>query len=693
MPSGNSDLHITSTPIDYPDLLAMAPGARRWLSFHGMADRTPGVAEVAVGGLDAQLAAAVTTALTNAGFSCAAPPSEIAGTDPNNICSKGLTRAGVQLELSNSLRASFFPNGDLSRSMRESGQRTAAFYAFGDALKSLQFLDLSFNPATSTVHASGKPVGVYDTFTRSVSGGWGTTDSGLTWTTSGGNSTDFSVSGSQGLMAANSINVSRWASVPTGQADFDVTASFATDKLATGGSQFCSLAGRYTDTDNCYLARLEFTTTQAINLTIRKRVGGTETLIGSTIATGLTHAAGTRFSVRFRGSGTSLMAKAWLTSGSEPSSWTETVTDTSLTSGNRVGARSILSTSNTNTLPVTYSVDDFKTLGATSFEHSTDGGATWDTVNGSVPAWPTALSQDHAAPAGDVANLYRIRQLDSSSAAVLMEGDQEAITPAVATSGITITASVQNVFPPRVLVSVTGMTSSNITSVTLYRQVGTARTAVRAASAVDVTGHDALLRIDGEQPFGVPITYVAALTDAVGSQAEITSSPVTCNVTSDVISDAIRGVGAKVFIESWPDKKRTRDASTFHVGGRVIVVGKKRSAAQATVTVSTDTTEDGDALQDVLDNATEGVILIRNQVTHPGVDGYLALLDDDEKPDWQTEYRAWDLDVVETETWPDGLEAAGFTLADIAANFTTLGDIAAAFPGSLLDIALYDFGT
>lgn len=207
-----------------------------------------------------------------------------------------------------------------------------------------------------------------------------------------------------------------------------------------------------------------------------------------------------------------------------------------------------------------------------------------------------------------------------------------------------------------------------------------------------MTGQASLLRVDAEQPFGVAIHYAAVLTDLYGTRWTITSGAITSTVTSDVISDAIRGVGAPVFIEDWADKKRTRDASQFNIGGRIVVVGKKRSAAQATVTVSTDTDDDGDALQDVLDNATEGVVLIRKQQTLSGVDGWLALLDDDEKRNWQTTYRAWDLDTVETEAWPDVLEAAGFTLADIAANFSTLQDIANFFTGTLLDIAQYDFG-
>lgn len=259
--------------------------------------------------------------------------------------------------------------------------------------------------------------------------------------------------------------------------------------------------------------------------------------------------------------------------------------------------------------------------------------------------------------------------------------------------GSDITATAQSVFPPRNLVSVTGLEADDITSVTVYRQQDTNQTAVRAASGIDTTGTDVLLRVDAEQPLGVAINYAALLTDVHGTQWTVFSGPITSTVDGDVISDAVQGTGAKVFIEDWADKKRTRDATQFNVGGRIVVVGKKRSAAQATVTVSTDTDEDGNALQDVLDGATEGVILIRKQVTLAGVDGYLALLDDDERRDWQTEYRAWDLDVVETEAWPDVLEAAGFTLADIAANFSTLADIAAFFTGTLLDIALYDFGT
>ncbi|MGZ0231108.1 hypothetical protein [Streptomyces sp. CPS1] len=258
-----------------------------------------------------------------------------------------------------------------------------------------------------------------------------------------------------------------------------------------------------------------------------------------------------------------------------------------------------------------------------------------------------------------------------------------------------IAASPQSVFPPRNLVSATGLAGDDIVTATLYRQDGTGLTPVRAASGIDVTGQSSLLRVDAEQPFGVSITYTAALTDLYGQQWTISSGPITSTVPSDVISDAIRGVGAAIHIEDWADKKRTRDATVFNINGRLVVVGKARSAAQATITVSTDTNDDGDALQAVLAAATEGTILIRARTSITGVDGWLALLSDDERRNWQTEYREWDLETAEADPWPDTLEAAGFTLQDIADNFTTLQDIADFFGpgGTLLDIAMYDFGT
>ncbi|MEU6342226.1 hypothetical protein ABZ883_14940 [Streptomyces sp. NPDC046977] len=202
---------------------------------------------------------------------------------------------------------------------------------------------------------------VHDTYGRTVSGGWGTTDTGQAWTTNGGSGSDYSVTSGTGRASMGSVNVSRWTTVPWASADLDTIASMATDKLATGGSHFLHLVGRFADVNNCYLARLDFSTTQTVTLTLRKRVGGTETLLATAPDVGLVHAAGRQFWVRLTITGSTLSAKTWQDGTPEPyMPWQVTVTDTSLTAAGAIGTRSILSTSNTNTLPVVASYDGFQ---------------------------------------------------------------------------------------------------------------------------------------------------------------------------------------------------------------------------------------------------------------------------------------------------------------------------------------------
>ncbi|MCQ9178739.1 hypothetical protein KMT30_06775 [Streptomyces sp. IBSBF 2953] len=262
-----------------------------------------------------------------------------------------------------------------------------------------------------------------------------------------------------------------------------------------------------------------------------------------------------------------------------------------------------------------------------------------------------------------------------------------AATAAVATTGVAgvlrvreasaaLAATAQNASPPRVLTAVTGMLAENIVNATVYRVLDTGRTPVRAASAVDVTGTDALLRVDAEQPFGVAVSYLAELTDANGLTWTVTSGSITSTVTTDVISDAVQALGAAVRLETPLDKQRTRDASVFNVGGRYVVVSRRRSKAQATIQVRTETDEAGDDLQAVLDGATGGVILLRKQTTMSRLDGYFAITEDTESPTWYDGFRWWILEAIEVEPWPDNLEARGFTLQDIGNNYSSLQDVA-----------------
>lgn len=303
--SGNVDLHITSTNFDEPNCVALVAASKRCLSFHGFVGDAE-VAQTALGGLDTDLVDALTTSLTAAGFTVITTPSEIGGTDPDNICNSTSTSAGVQLEMSRALRDSFFP-GENTRAVRDSGARTEAFYRYASAV-----------------------MAAYQ---------------------------------GRGLMSLGSVNSSRWAVVPASLANVDLVATVATDKLAVGGSHFPALAARWADANNTYLARLELTTTQTVILTLRKRVASTETLLVQK-TTSLTHAAGTRFRVRMQLVGTTLRANAWLDGDVEPPGWQLETTDSALSAAGSIGMRGILSTSNTNTLPVVASWGDFSTLGS-----------------------------------------------------------------------------------------------------------------------------------------------------------------------------------------------------------------------------------------------------------------------------------------------------------------------------------------
>ncbi|QQC88150.1 poly-gamma-glutamate hydrolase family protein [Streptomyces alfalfae] len=134
--SGNGDLHITSTNYDEPRALALVTTARGCLSFHGYQDDDRLLSTTAIGGRDTALAARAAGELRAAGFTVTAATGDIAGTNPANICNRTLSGSGVQLEMSQALRRSFFPGGDLTRPSRESGARTEAFFRYAAALRS-----------------------------------------------------------------------------------------------------------------------------------------------------------------------------------------------------------------------------------------------------------------------------------------------------------------------------------------------------------------------------------------------------------------------------------------------------------------------------------------------------------------------------------------------------------------------------
>jgi hypothetical protein len=254
---------------------------------------------------------------------------------------------------------------------------------------------------------------------------------------------------------------------------------------------------------------------------------------------------------------------------------------------------------------------------------------------------------------------------------------------------VAISAVEQDVYPPRVLISVTGLTLGD--SVELYRVVSSERTPIRAGSSDSVTD-PSFVRVDAELPFGVPVTYLAV----VNGSTELTDGPDTYVLSGGkpVVTDAITGVAAEIIIVAQPSRTRSPEYSMFKVGGRNVVVRGDRGMYESEIELFVEAGSSADNFTDLLDSATEGVVQIRNSIGT--ISDYVAILKDEERlysQDRTDERRLFVLQVAEVEGWADALEAKNYTLLDIANYYGvsgTLADIDSDFT-TLLGIAQGDF--
>jgi phage replication-related protein YjqB (UPF0714/DUF867 family) len=99
----HEDLHITSHKFDEPSCLRLVADSDVVLAVHGRQDKADRSA-VCIGGLDEGLKEAVARQLLRAGFSSRLHGHGYPAQHPTNICNRGQSRRGVQLELPRSLR-------------------------------------------------------------------------------------------------------------------------------------------------------------------------------------------------------------------------------------------------------------------------------------------------------------------------------------------------------------------------------------------------------------------------------------------------------------------------------------------------------------------------------------------------------------------------------------------------------------
>lgn len=100
----NKRLHITSRNFDEPIGLALVAAHPIVVALHGC--RKAG-SKVFIGGLHRRLCLKLALALRGAGIQAARMNHPYPGKDPRNICNRGRTGAGVQLELTRALRMGY----------------------------------------------------------------------------------------------------------------------------------------------------------------------------------------------------------------------------------------------------------------------------------------------------------------------------------------------------------------------------------------------------------------------------------------------------------------------------------------------------------------------------------------------------------------------------------------------------------
>jgi len=215
----------------------------------------------------------------------------------------------------------------------------------------------------------------YDTFSRTVSNGWGTSDSGFGYSSFYGLNSSIDVNGSEGEMVIGGTGSTGQHSMITSSnsvnwGDLDVTMKFKMDKMpdASNKSQYIFLPARRSSTGEyrgrvrvCYCSGYNLVQLTAVSIdssNVETTLGG-ETQGGPGLM-----AADTWWNVRMQVFGTyptTIQLKAWQVGQTEPSSWNFSTTDSlaqlQINTG-KTGLISRLASTSTNA-PVTFTYDDY----------------------------------------------------------------------------------------------------------------------------------------------------------------------------------------------------------------------------------------------------------------------------------------------------------------------------------------------
>jgi N-acetylneuraminic acid mutarotase len=272
--------------------------------------------------------------------------------------------------------------------------------------------------------SSSKPPSASDTFTRSLSGGWGSADVGGAWTTSAGSASNFAVNGTTGtvLTPAGSVQqVAHLGSVFVRDVDAAIETTFA--GLPSTGSFFSYLLVRGQAGGGYY--RVGVYVTPFGKLFIRGQTNAGSALFPD-VDTGLVLSAPETVLLRVQAEGTSptaVRARAWKRGTTEPTAWQATASSstTGLQGAGWIGVRAI----NTDGTVTTLSFDD---LTATELSPAADTTApTVNSVSPSEGATNAAVSTNVSAVFSEALDPATV----SAATFTLMKGGTSSAVPAV----------------------------------------------------------------------------------------------------------------------------------------------------------------------------------------------------------------------------------------------------------------------
>jgi len=238
--------------------------------------------------------------------------------------------------------------------------------------KRLTWLDVFETPFSE---ADASPIfvpDIIDTFSRTVSNGWGVTDDGTAWTNVNGSASDYNVTPGAGSILQSTTGVFKYSLVSPGSAAFNNCNQFVTVKTTGLGSvtgstvNIVELIARYQDSSNYYrlLAHIQ-TGGNNVSLYIIRVVGGVTTNLVTSVGSGVTWADNTNYTLKAGVVGGTLSIAFWQGEfENDPGSWIATVNDSSITATGKLGCESNVNTSNGN-LPITTFFSKYKATALT----------------------------------------------------------------------------------------------------------------------------------------------------------------------------------------------------------------------------------------------------------------------------------------------------------------------------------------